>query len=265
MTTIAILGAGSMGEAILAGLLASGTPAQDMLVTSRRAERREHLEQRYGVRAGSNDDAAHADVVVLAVKPGDMAALLDSIGDAVPVSSLVVSVAAGLPTSFFESRLRGHVPVVRVMPNTPVAVREAMNILAAGRFATEEHLVQVEELLAPVGRSVRVPEHLVDAATAVAGSGPAYHFLFAEAMVDAGVLLGLPRALTVELVAQTAYGAATMLRDSGTSATQLKDQVTSPGGTTIAALRQLESHGLRAAVFDALVAARDRSREMGSD
>lgn len=265
MTTISVLGTGTMGEAIVAGLIASGTPATDISVTARRPERAAELAERHGVHVVDNTEAAGADIVVLAVKPGDMGALLDHIADHVAASSLVVSVAAGLPTRFFEAKLQAHAPVVRVMPNTPVVVGEAMNILCAGRHATEAHLAQVEALLAPVGRTVRVPESQIDAATALAGSGPAYHFLFAEAMVDAGVLLGLPRTLASELVAQTAYGSAAMLRDGGQSATELKNQVTSPGGTTIAALRQFEAHGLRSAVFDALEAARDRSRSIAAD
>ncbi|RKS75231.1 pyrroline-5-carboxylate reductase [Motilibacter peucedani] len=264
MTSIAVLGAGTMGEAILAGLLRSGTPASDVVVTTRREERSAELLARHGVRTVSTEEAAGADVVVLGVKPVDMAGLVEELAHAVTPQSLLVSIAAGLPTRFYEERLHRPVPVVRVMPNTPISVGEAMNVLTAGQYAGEQHLATVEELLAPVGRSVRVKETLFDAATALAGSGPAYHFLYAEAMVDAGVLLGLPRAMARELVAQTAYGAAAMLRDSGRSAAELRDQVTSPGGTTIAALRQLEAHGLRAAVFDALEAARDRSREMGA-
>lgn len=263
MTSVAVLGAGTMGEAILTGLLAGGTSPGDVVVTARRPERAEELAARHGVRVVPNGEAAAADTLVLAVKPGDMGQLVDSIAEGVRPAALVISVAAGLPTRFFESRLPNHAHVVRVMPNTPVVVGEAMCIIAAGRHVAEEHLVRVEAMFAPVGRTVRVPEAQIDAATALAGSGPAYHFLFVEAMIEAGVLMGLPRKVARELAVQTAFGSAKLLRDSGSSATELREQVTSPGGTTIAALRELESHGLRGAVFDALEAARDRGRELG--
>jgi pyrroline-5-carboxylate reductase len=261
--TVAVLGTGTMGEAVVAGLLRSGRPPSTVVVTARRPERARELERRLGVRAVANAEAAGAEVVVLAVKPGDMERLVAEVAPALRPGSLVVSVAAGLPTAWFERRLPDGSAVVRVMPNTPVAVGEGMSLLCGGVAATADHLASVEELLHPLGRVARVPEHLFDAATALAGSGPAYHFLFTEALVEAGVLLGLPRALARDLAAQTAYGSALMLRDSELGATALREQVTSPGGTTIAALRRLESGGLRASVFDALEAARDRGRELG--
>ena len=262
-TTVAVLGTGTMGEAVVVGLIAAGRPPSTILITARRPERARDLESRLGVRAVPNAEAASADVLVLAVKPGDMAVLLSELAPDLRPGCLVISVAAGLPTWWFDRRLPEGTPVVRVMPNTPVAVGEGMSLLCGGAHATEEHLTQAEGLMTPLGRVARVPEHLFDAATALAGSGPAYHFLFTEALIEAGVLLGLPRALARDLAVQTAYGSARMLRDTDLGATALREQVTSPGGTTIAALRQFEEHGLRAAAFDALEAARDRGREMG--
>jgi len=156
------------------------------------------------------------------------------------------------------------VAVVRCMPNTPALVDEAMTAVAAGEHADEAHLAIAESLLAAVGRVVRVPESQLDAVTALSGSGPAYFFFLVEAMIDAGILLGLPRALSAELIVQTAIGSAVMLRDSGEHPVQLREAVTSPGGTTIAAIRELEVHGVRAALLAAIEAACLRSRELGA-
>ena len=264
-STLSVLGAGKMGEALVAGLLRAGAPAGDIVITTRREERGEELAERYGVSVLSNIDAVSAtDAVLVAVKPQDMAALLDEIASTVEPDQLVISVAAGIPTSYIERRLPDDVPVVRVMSNTPVLVDEAMSAISAGTHATEEHLVRVEELLGNVGRTIRVPEDQQDAVTALSGSGPAYFFYLVEAMTDAGILLGLPRAVAADLLVQTALGAAVMLRDTGEHPVKLREAVTSPAGTTISAIRELERHGVRAALIDALEAARDRSRELAS-
>ena len=169
---------------------------------------------------------------------------------------------AGIPTAFIEARLADGVPVVRVMSNTPVHVDEAMSVISAGAHAGEQHLRLTEELLSPVGKVLRIPESLQDGATALSGSGPAYFYYLVEAMVDAGILLGMPRAAALEMVIQSAVGAAVMLRDSGEHPVLLREAVTSPGGTTIAAIRELERHGVRAAVLEAIEAARNRGREL---
>ena len=200
---------------------------------------------------------------MIAVKPQDMERMLDEIADLVAPSQLVISMAAGITTSFIERRFPVEVPVVRVMSNTPALVDEAMSVISAGSFAGEEHLRHAEELLAPLGKVIRIPEYQQDAATALSGSGPAYVFYLVEAMVDAGILLGMPRRTALEMVTQTVYGAATMLRDSGEHPVILRDAVTSPAGTTIAAIRELEKHGVRAAFLAAIEAARDRGRELG--
>jgi pyrroline-5-carboxylate reductase len=197
------------------------------------------------------------------VKPQDIDTLLAEMAPVVEARHVVVSVAAGVTTTHLERALPDGVAVVRCMPNTPALVDQAMTAIAGGAHADDEHLAVAESLLAAVGRVVRVPESQLDAVTALSGSGPAYFFYLVEAMIDAGILLGLPRTLAAELIVQTAVGSATMLRDSGEHPVQLREAVTSPGGTTIAAIRELEVHGVRAALLAAIEAAARRSRELG--
>jgi pyrroline-5-carboxylate reductase len=262
---VAVLGTGKIGEALLSGMLRAGKPAGELLITERRVERAEMLQARYGVAAVSNAEAAKtADTLILYVKPQDMAELLEELAPYVPSDRLVVSGAAGIPTSFIEKRLADGVPVVRVMTNTPVLVDEGMSAISAGSHATEEHLVHTEEIYQPVGKTIRVPESQQDAVTALSGSGPAYFYYLVEAMTDAGILLGLSREAAHDLIVQAAVGAAVMLRDSGQHPVMLREAVTSPGGTTISAIRELEKHGVRAALLAALEAAHDRSRQLAS-
>jgi pyrroline-5-carboxylate reductase len=260
---IAILGAGKMGEALLSGVLRAGRRPAELMVTARREERGALLRERYGVDVATNVEAARtAGTLVLAVKPQDMTTLLEEIAPHIPAGRLVISIAAGIPTAFIEARLPDSVPVVRVMSNTPVHVDQAMSVISAGSHAAEEHLKLAEGLLSPVGKVLRIPESLQDAATALSGSGPAYFYYLVEAMVDAGILLGMPRAAALEMVIQSAVGAAVMLRDSGEHPVILREAVTSPAGTTINAIRELERHGVRAAVIEAIESARDRGREL---
>ncbi|MEU1733556.1 pyrroline-5-carboxylate reductase [Streptosporangium sp. NPDC020145] len=260
---IAILGTGKMGEALLSGLLRAGFEPDEVLATARRPERAADLGKRYGVRIVTNAEAAEsAETIILAVKPQDMGSLLTEIAPHVSADRLVISAAAGITTSFVESRLAGDVPVVRVMSNTPVLVDEAMSVISAGAHAAEEHLRLTEDLLRPVGKVLRIPESQQDAATALSGSGPAYFFYLVEAMVDAGILLGMPRSAALDMVTQSIVGAAIMLRDSGEHPVILREAVTSPGGTTIAAIAELERHSVRAAFLAAIEAARDRSRQL---
>ncbi|MBB4913154.1 pyrroline-5-carboxylate reductase [Streptosporangium saharense] len=260
---IAILGTGKMGEALLSGLLRAGFEPDEVLATARRPERAADLGKRYGVRVVTNAEAARsAGTIILAVKPQDMGSLLTEIAPHVAADRLVISAAAGITTSFVESRLEADVPVVRVMSNTPVLVDEAMSVISAGAHAGEEHLRLAEDLLRPVGKVLRIPESQQDAATALSGSGPAYFFYLVEAMVDAGILLGMPRAAALDMVTQSIVGAAIMLRDSGEHPVILREAVTSPGGTTIAAIAELERHSVRAAFLAAIEAARDRSRQL---
>ncbi|MEV7596585.1 pyrroline-5-carboxylate reductase [Kitasatospora sp. NPDC089797] len=262
---IAFLGTGKIGEALLSGLLRAGKDPSDVLVTARRPERAAELADRYGVVAVSNAEAAKlADTLILAVKPQDMGTLLEELAPHISPDRLVISAAAGVPTAWFEERLAAGTPVVRVMPNTPVLVDEGMSVISGGSHAREEHLARAEEIFSSVGKALRLPESQQDAATALSGSGPAYFYFLVEAMTDAGILLGLPRQVAHDLIVQSAIGASVMLRDSGEHPVKLREAVTSPAGTTIAAIRELENHGVRAALLGALEAARDRSRELAS-
>jgi pyrroline-5-carboxylate reductase len=261
-TRIAIVGVGNMGEAVLSGLVKAGHAPADVLAGVRRPERGDELSTRYGVRGLSADEAAaEAEIVVLGVKPYDVVAMLSSL-DLRP-GQLVVSLAAGITTATMEAAVPDGVAVVRVMPNTPSLVGEGMSVVAAGASATETDVADAVALMKAVGDAVVVPEKQVDAAAAISGSGPAYVFLVAEALVEAGVHLGLPRATSAQLVTQTLAGSSLLLRETGEHPAVLREQVTSPGGTTAAALRVLEQAGLRAALLDATRANRDRSQEIG--
>jgi pyrroline-5-carboxylate reductase len=263
MHTVAVIGAGKIGELMLSGLLRAGWPTERLLATARRRARAEELATRYGVRVVDNPTAvAEADVLAIAVKPQDAGVLLDEVGPKVPAEKLVISLCAGLPTSFFARRLPEGTPVVRVMTNTPALVDQAMTAISAGTHATDEHLALAEEMFTPLGRTLRLPESQQDAVTALSGSGPAYFYYLVEAMTDAGILLGLPRQVAHDLIVQTAIGSAVMLRDSGEHPVKLREAVTSPAGTTISAIRELENHRVRAAMLAALEAARDRAREL---
>jgi pyrroline-5-carboxylate reductase len=262
---VAFLGAGRMGEALVEGLLRSGRWGRDQIVvTARRQERARELAETLGVAATlDNAEAVRgARTVVLTVKPQDMEALLEQIRGAVTPEHVVVSLAAGIRTSFVERPLPEGTPVVRVMSNVPVLVDEAMSVISPGRWAGDEHLAVAEELLSAVGRVVRLPEKHLDAVTATSGSGPAYFFLLAEAMIDACILLGLSRDVATELIVQTMLGSAKMLRDTGRHPVELREMVTSPGGTTIVAIRHLEQAGVRAAFLNAIDAACRRSAEL---
>jgi len=262
---IAILGAGKLGEALLAGLVSSGW--SDIVVTGRRQERVDELRERYGVEGTlANADAVRgAHVVVLAAKPQDLEALLEEVAPELSVDQTVLSVAAAIPTAAIERHLADGVPVVRAMPNAPATVHEGMAGIAPGANAGPEHLAAAEDVLGHVGRVVRVREEHLDAVTAVSGSGPAYFALLAEAMIEAGLLLGLSREISTQLVVQTMLGTAKLLRDEKIHPVELREAVTSPGGTTIAAIHELESAGVRAAFLNAIQAAMQRSRELAAE
>src|SRR6476469_3116850 len=244
MQRIAIIGGGRIGEALLSGLLSSGW--SDIVVT-----------------ATSNPAAIDgAAVVVVAVKPQDIDALLADIGGALSPTQMVLSVAAAIPTRRIEAGIADGVPVVRAMPNAPSVVHEGMAGIAPGAHAGDAELALAEEVLTHLGRVVRVSEDAMDAVTAVSGSGPAYFALLAEAMIEAGILLGLSRETSTQLVVQTMLGTAKLLRDESMHPVELREIVTSPGGTTIAAIRELEQAGVRAAFLNAIQAAMERSREL---
>lgn len=262
---IGVLGAGVMGEALFSGLIAAGTDPVDIVVTDKRPERCAQLVAQYGVRTATNRDAAaEADVLLVAVKPHDVGGVLDEIAPVIKPTAVVVSLCAGITLSFLEGHLPDGVAVVRVMSNTPALVSAGMSALSPGTHASDADTARAKQLLDTVGATIVVPEHHLDAVTAVSGSGPAYVFYLVEAMAEAGVHLGLPRDIATQLAVQTAYGSSVLLRETDRHPSLAREQVTSPGGTTAAALRQLDNHAVRAAVISAAEAARDRSRELGS-
>lgn len=263
---LAVLGTGVMGETVLSGALAGGWEPADVVATVRRPERGAELAEQHGVEVTQDNLAAvrGAGVVVVAVKPKDVAGLLAQVHDEVAPGTVVVSVVVGLPTSFYEERLPAGTAVVRVMPNTPSVVGAGVSAVSGGSAATDDDVALVERLLASTGLVVRVAEKDQDAVGALSGSGPAYVFYVVDALAEAGVLLGLTRATALELATATVHGAATMLRETGEHPAILRERVSSPGGTTVAALRQLDAGGVRAAFLDALEAARDRSAELAA-
>jgi pyrroline-5-carboxylate reductase len=265
MKRVALLGGGRMGEALLAGLLDAGWEPDGLAVAEVDADRRRALETTFaGVHVVPSPAWAvpDADVVVLAVKPGDVVAALESAAPALAEGALVLSIAAGVTLATLEAALPGRA-VVRAMPNTPALVREGAAAIAAGTAATDADLELAERVLGAVGVVVRVPESQLDAVTGLSGSGPAYVFLLAEAMIEAGVLVGLPRESARALVLQTLLGSGRLLATGDESPEALRAAVTSPGGTTAAGLAELEAHGFRSAVLEAVRAATDRSRELG--
>ncbi|HEY5518194.1 MAG TPA: pyrroline-5-carboxylate reductase [Cellulomonas sp.] len=264
---LAILGGGVMGEALLTGVLGSGWGVDDVVVSERSASRAEELSARYGVRAADGNAGAVrlADVVVVALKPKDIGAVLTEVVGSLRAGTLLVSVAAGLPCAFYEQRLPAGTPVVRVMPNTPAVIGKGASAISAGTHATEQHLALTERILARSGLVVRADEKDLDAVTAISGSGPAYVFYVVDALAEAGVLLGLTRERARQLAVATVAGSAALLAESGEHPVILRERVSSPGGTTVAALRELDAHGVRAAFLAAAVAARDRSRELAAE
>jgi len=286
VSRIAIIGGGNIGEALLAGLLRAGRQVRDLVVAEKDPERGRYLSETYSVLVTSVADAAeNASFVIVAVKPADVSSVVDEIADAAAhaehdsAEQVFVTVAAGVTTDYYEAKLPAGSPVVRVMPNAPVVVGGGVSALAAGRFATPEQLKDVSTIFDAVGGVLTVPESQMDAVTAVSGSGPAYFFLVVEALVDAAVAAGLTRSVATELVVQTMAGSAAMLLERldvqqpagdaamgtamDTTAAQLRATVTSPGGTTAAGLRELERGGLRAAVAEAVEAAKLRSAQLG--
>ena len=262
--TVAVVGVGAMGEALAAGLLNAGWEPSELTLVVRRPERVAQLRQRTGIAVSlTPQDAAGRDVVVISVKPRDVAELLGELKSALRPGQVLLSIAAGVPTSTYESVL-GDVAVVRAMPNTPALVKEAVTGMAAGRYAGEEELEKARLVLEAVGGVQQLDEGLLDAVTAVSGTGPAYVFLLAEALTEAAVREGLPRDIAESFVNQTIRGAGHLLTETARGPFELRSQVTSPGGTTAAAVHVLEERGFRALVEDAVRAAAQRARELGS-
>jgi pyrroline-5-carboxylate reductase len=262
---IAILGAGRLAESMLNGFLSTGwRDAADVVATSRRAERRDALAALYRIETTADNAAAISGVglVILSVKPQDIAGLLAEIAPAVSSDQTLLSVAAGVTTRAIESRLPEGARVVRAMPNAPALLHEGIAGVCGGDHARDEDLDVATTALGHLGAVVRVAEDDMDAVTAISGSGPAYFALLAEAMIEAGLLLGLSRDVSTRLVVQTMYGSARLLRDEQMHPVELREAVTSPGGTTTRAIRELERSGVRAAFLNAITAATERSREL---
>ncbi len=253
-----------MGEALAMGLLDAGWEHSDIELAARRVARAKRVEAGTACRCVLDpaEIVTGKDVVVVAVKPRDVHRLLEQIHPLFNSRQVLVSLAAGVPTTVFEKVL-GEIPVIRSMPNTPAIVREGITGMASGAFTSTEDLDLAERVLSAVGPVTRLDEHLLDAVTAVSGTGPAYAFLLAEALTEAAIREGLPRDVAEMLVHQTIKGAGALLVATGRSPFELRSEVTSPGGTTAAAMHILEERGFRALVEDAVQAAAQRSKELG--
>ncbi|MFQ5569086.1 MAG: pyrroline-5-carboxylate reductase [Rhodothermales bacterium] len=264
--TIAILGAGNIGRALIGGLLKGNYLNPDQVrATRRNPAALEPLQTAFpGIHTGTDNVAAvqDASVVVLAVKPQNASDVIREIRDQMNPDTLVVSVLAGVTTEALEHALGHGPPIIRTMPNTPMLVDEGATAIAGGRFATEEHLDIARHMFEAVGKVEVVPEYLMDAVTGLSGSGPAYVYMFVEALTDAGVKQGLPRPTAIRLAAQTVFGAAKLVLETGKHPAILRDEVTTPGGTAIAAVAELESHGLRTMLINAVGTATQRSKEL---
>ncbi len=263
---IGIIGAGNMGEALISGLVHSRSAGPEQIICSDiRRDKLKSIKEIYGVATtGSNLEVVRgSDIVIYAVKPQIMASILKETADCLEMSKLVISIAAGVPLAAIESCLSKELRVVRVMPNIPASVREGAAAIAAGKHALKEDLKVAKAIFDSVGKSVIIEEELMDAITGLSGNGPAYIFLIVDALADAGVKMGLSREDALFLSAQTVLGAAKMLIETNEHPGRLKDMVTSPGGTAIAALHTLEQGGLRTTLINAVEAGTKRSKELG--
>jgi len=262
---IGIIGLGKLAEAIALGLLKNGVLARENIAGSvKHHDSLERVRSRLGVDATLDTPAmvADKDVIILAVKPQNIAQVAEKICPVVQHEQLIISVAASVTTGYIEDRLPPDVPVVRAMPNTPAVVNEGMTILCKGKTATKEHLALAEEIFSHVGRVVTIDEHLMDGVTALSGSGPAYMFLMLEALAEAGVKLGIPRDVSTLLAAQTMHGASKLALETNQHPAILKDMVTTPAGCTIDGLLELEDGGLRVTLIKAVVKAAERAGEL---
>ena len=264
---LAFIGGGVMAEAIIGGALAARlTPRWDISVGEPVEARRDYLTQAHGVRTFSNnaDAITGADLVVLAVKPQSLSGVLRSVGSSLDPSQTLASIVAGATMDTLLGGLMGQGAVIRIMPNTPAQIGAGMSVWTATNAVSQEMRDAVGGILRTLGDEIYVPdEKLIDMSTALSASGPAYVFLFIEALIDAGVYLGMARDMARRLALQTVLGSAQLVRESERHPAELKDMVTSPGGTTIAALRAMESEGFRAAVIEGVIAAYDKSVELG--
>jgi len=265
--TVGILGAGNMGEILIRGLVrAEVVDSEHVIASDISADRRRFIADTYGIRTTTNNRelVEASNLVVLAVKPQNIDRVMDEIGDFSKPNQLYCSIVAGVPTSYIAVSLHNQAAVVRVMPNTPALVLDGMSVICPGKNATEKDVARVQAIFEAVGKAVIIyDEELMDVVTGLSGSGPAFVFLFIEALSDAGVKLGLSRKVANQLAAQTVLGAAKMFLDTGRHPSELKDLVATPGGTTFAGLRELERGTFRSVIMDAVEAATNRSRELG--
>lgn len=264
---IAIIGTGNMGEALVSGLIVSRSSSpKNIICTDVRQYKLDEIKSKYKVRTTSNNlkAVAEADIVIYSVKPQIMAAVIIETASKLDASKLIISIAAGVPLVAIESCIQKDLRLIRVMPNIAAAVKEAASALAAGEHATKEDIELAMEIFNSIGKSVFIKEnYLMDAITGLSGSGPAYIFLIVDALADAGVKMGLARREALFLATQTVLGAAKLLMETKEHPGQLKDKVTSPGGTAIAGLATLESGGLRTTLINAVEVATNRSKELG--
>jgi len=261
--TIAIIGAGNIGRALIGGLL-RGPDLEPGQIHATRRSPTPLLQQFPGVHFGNDNAAAvtNATIVVLAVKPQNAPVVVEEIRGHVAPAAMIISVLAGVTTESLRRAFGQDLAIVRAMPNTPMIVDEGATAIAGGHFATDDHVALARRIFEAVGKVEEVPEYLMDAVTGLSGSGPAYVYMFVEALTDAGVKQGIPRQIASRLAAQTIYGAAKLVIESGKHPAILRDEVTTPGGTAIAAVAELESHGLRTMLINAVATATARSKEL---
>ncbi len=263
---IGFIGCGKMGEAFIRGILSAQFSTPERIVASDTdLDRCQILEKATGIKTTQENRkiAASTDVLFLAIKPNIIEKILQELKEVITPRHLVVSIAAGIPISFIESQLNSECRIVRIMPNTPCLVGATAAAYSLGKHATEDDRTFVHEVLNTVGKGYLVEEHLLDAVTGLSGSGPAFIYIVIEALSDGGVKMGLPRATSTTLAAQTVFGAAKMVIESGMHTAELKEFVTSPGGTTIEGVHTLEKNGIRNALIDAVEAATRKSKRLG--
>ena len=263
---IGLIGTGNMGEALIAGLLkAKFTNPEQIMVFDADRERLRFIQKKYGIKKASDNNhlSSQCDPLLLCIKPQSMKEVIEEMADSLDPSKLLISIAAGVPLYAIETYARKQLRLIRVMPNINVLVQEGASAIAPGNLATEEDLKFTKAIFDCVGRSITIHEPLMDAVTGLSGSGPAYVFLIIEALTDAGVHLGMNRAQALTLVTQTMMGSVKLLSDTGEHPALLREKVTSPGGTTAAGLYKLEEGGLRKILIDAVIAATQKSKELG--
>jgi pyrroline-5-carboxylate reductase len=267
--TVAVIGAGNIGRALIGGMVQGGLlPAERIIATRRSPEALEALAHQFEGLHTTTDNAEaarEASVVLLTIKPQSRAEVIEEIRSVLADDVLLISVLAGITTDTLQANLGRDLAVVRAMPNTPALVDEGATAIAGGAFADPDDLARAEAIFEAVGQAVTVPENLMDAVTGLSGSGPAYVYMFIEALTDAGVKQGLPRKESAQLAAQTVYGAAKLAIETEKHPAILRDEVTTPGGTAIAAVSELESRGLRTTIINAVATATDRSKELNDE